>query len=257
MFNLAVYVLSYNCSDQFLLWLQNFKNVTRGDIPYKIYLINNSDDSTQKSQYDKLCAQYDIDQIKFDNIGINPGRYAAAQHFSYSQHTHMVFFEDDMILINQNSICKSGFSRRVDSILKKCVNILDLYNLDFIKLSFSEVFGDGFKNWAWINMTEAQRVQYFGSNSEQFSNTRIENIHCHEGTAFATGDFHFCNWPIMCTKEGSNKIFLDPPIVPTYEQTLMVNTFIKMYNKKVRGSCLLASPISHDRRCNYKNRKEY
>lgn len=256
-YDLAIYVLSYNCSGQFALWLHQFKHNVDNDLNYKIYLINNSDDIAQIQQYDNICKVNKIDQIKYNNIGINPGRHAAALHFDKSNHTHMIFFEDDMLLISKSDdVCRSGFTTKVDNILAKCINIVETESVDFLKLSFTEVFGDNSKNWAWVNMSDSQRQAYFGSLCESNARTEISHIGNVNGTSYAVGNFHFCNWPILCSKNGSRKIFLDPEVRPTYEQTLMVNTFIKMFNKKVRGSCLLASPISHKRVFNYSKRKE-
>lgn len=257
----AIYALTYNLPKQFELWAESFKRAFPDEFSkYKKYVLNNSNDPSVEKEYNKLFKKYDFIEFKYDNIGINDGRQVIAEHFDASDEEFMVFFEDDMLLNDKESLgkpCKSGFCTYTENLFDKCADIIKKESLDYLKLSFSEFFGDNHINWAWYNLPQHKKDEYFEKYEDGTYNkhTRIFYTDTLKNVPYAVGEYHYCNWPIMFTKEGSRKVFLDIQYEHKYEQTWMSQTMMFMREDHIKAGSLLLSPITHNRAYHYDGKK--
>lgn len=258
---LAFYTLTYNLPKQFALFVESFKNAYPKEFgTCKKYVVNNSTDPAVAEEYKRLFEENGFEEFKFDNIGINDGRHFCAKHFSESGHEYMVFFEDDMLLHTDPKVrCKSGFTTHQQGLFEKAIDITKNEGLDYLKLTFSEFYGDNHDNWAWFN-TGNDRDMYFPHREDAPSEKRVR-IHytgTNKGLPFAVGEYHYCNWPILFTQAGNRKVFLDEEREHKFEQAWMAVTQKYMHHKGIKAGCLLASPINHFRKYHYQpgTRKE-
>ena len=263
----AIYVMVYNLPRQFQLWIDSFiENYPDEFNSCKKYVINNSDFCDSKDmdcmetqeEYQKMFKTYDFEEFKFDNYGICDGRHFAAHHFSTSEHDYMIFFEDDMMFYKKGEICKNGFTTWQPKLFEKSIEILEEEKLDYLKLSFSEFFGDCHDDWAWFNVPKNRRDELFPDNIEDpklCKKTKIKYTGSIKGLSYSIGDYHYCNWPILFSKKGNKKIFLDDIYEHKFEQTWMSLTKMLMNEGKINAGCLLASPILHNRVYHYDGSK--
>lgn len=254
---IAIYALTYNLPKQFKLWVDSFKKAYPKEFgSFTKYVINNSDDASVNDEYQQLFKDNDFTEFKYDNIGINDGRHVAAQHFSKSNEEFMIFFEDDMLLHeNGNRKSKLGFCVYYDNVFDICTDIIRNEELDFLKLTFDEFFGDNRENWGWYNVPESKRKQLFPDGDKR---TKVQYIGSHRGVPYSIGEYHYCNWPVMFTKTGNQRVFLDTEYAHKYEQTWMSLVAGLEREGKIKAGCLLGSIINHNRVHHYKKntRKE-
>lgn len=252
---LAIYALTFNLPKQFRLFAESFKAAYPKEFAkIKKYVINNSTDATVDEEYQQIFREFGFTEFKHNNIGINGGRHFAAEHFSTSGHEYMVFFEDDMLLHTGNEKrCKNGMSTHQPQLFDKAIEIIKNEELDYLKLSFSEFYGDNHDNWAWYNLPHDERDSYFPTRIDGVSEkkVKIDYTGSNRGLSYAVGEYHYCNWPIMFTQEGSRKIFLEEVYAHKYEQTWMSLTMRLMRKGVIKAGILLASPINHFRRYHY------
>lgn len=260
---LALYVLTYNFPDQFKMWAESMEAAHPKTFKEaKKYVINNSTDKKVSKAYKALFKKYDFEEHKFDNIGINDGRRFASDHFLKSKHKYMVFFEDDMLLqLPGAGLCKNGFGTFYPDMFSKAIEIMENERLDYLKLSHSEFYGDNHKNWAWENVPKNRRdTEFFPERPHVIDPSKVTVFYTgsHKGLPFAVGEYHFCNWPIIFTKNGSRVVFDEVRYEHLYEQTLMSQTMMHMRDGKLKVGSLLATTINHNRVHHYprENRKE-
>lgn len=264
----AVYVLSYNSPDQFeALCLSMEKYDASFLTKTKKYLLNNSLDRNTDSSYAELCKRYDFEEIKKDNIGICGGRQFIAEHFAETSQQFYYFFEDDMFFYNgPEVVCRNGFPRTVQKLFDNVLEIAKKEEYDFLKLNFSEFYGDNFTQWAWYNVPQAVREKIWPTNctlpvsgqSRNAPRTSMQNIKSLKNLAYADGEVYYCNWPQIVSKEGNKKMFLDTKWQYPYEQTWMSHMFQQTLAGELRSAVLLATPTEHNRFDHYpsKDRKE-
>lgn len=255
---LAIYVLTFNLPKQFELWAKEFdKNFEKSLIPEtKKYVINNSTDPDVNEEYQELFKKYGFDEIKFDNIGICGGRQFAAEHFDKNNYKYMIFFEDDMLLCGESDkgkSCKNGFNKHFHNFISNSISIMESEQLDYLKLCFSEFYGDNNVNWAWYNVSQEKKDEWFIKNSlsDDPKKVRIFYTNCFRHIPYAIGEYHYCNWPILFTRSGNRKVFLDTKFEHKYEQTWMSFVMELMVDKKIKAGCILGSPITHNRKYHY------
>lgn len=252
---LAIYALTFNLPKQFKLFVDSFKSAYPKEFGnIKKYVINNSTDPSVEAEYQALFRDYGFTEFKHNNIGINGGRHFAAEHFANSGHDFMVFFEDDMLLHHHTSTrCKNGLTTHHPNLLDKAIEIVKNENLDYLKLSFSEFYGDNNDNWAWYNVPQSDRDKFFPVRHDGVSEkkVRIDYTGTNRGLSYSVGEYHYCNWPIIFTKAGNKKVFLDEVYEHKYEQTWMSLVLRLMRDGKIKAGCLLASPINHYRKFHY------
>ena len=265
--NVALYVLTYNSPKQFEKLCISFEQYDNNFLlKPKKFLINNSLDRTTDNEYENLCLKYGFEEIKKDNIGICGGRQFVSEHSDENGFDYHIFFEDDMFFyLGNDMFCRNGFKRKVENLYDNIIDIVWKESFDFLKLNFSEFFGDNTKQWAWHNVPEKKRLEFFPENPYKTTNDlnaspflNFKNIKSHNGLPYATGEIFYCNWPQIVSREGNKKMFLDVKWSYPYEQTWMSHIFQETMKGNIKPSILLATPTEHNRFDFYpsKERKE-
>jgi len=223
----------------------------------KKYLLNNSTDRTTDAEYEKLCYMYNFEIIgNGTNLGICGGRQFVAEHFDNTNHKFYWWFEDDMAFYpKKGEVCRNGFNRYVPNFYNKTLNIIKKENFDFLKINFSEFFGDNSVNWSWYNVPQTVRDAYFPTYSKlpqqgldpNAPKTTFNNIKSLDGVPYATGEIYYCNWVQIVSKEGNKKMFLETKWAHPYEQTWMSHIFQETKKGKINGGLLLMTPTEHNR----------
>jgi hypothetical protein len=253
----GLYVIGFNSPKQLETLITSMLAYDKDFIekPRKILLDNSSDLSTTPI-YSELCSKYGFEHIKKDNLGICGGRQWIAEHFEKSDLEYMFFFEDDMFFYpKKGEVCRNGFNRMVDGLYDKTIKISKEENFDFLKLNFSEFFGDNSTQWTWYNVPQVAREQYWPEYSKlpehgtdpNAPRVRYENIKIYEGVPYVTGEIYYCNWPQLVSKSGSKKMFLDTTWAHPYEQTWMSHMYQELKKDKLNFGLLLLTPTEHDR----------
>lgn len=245
---IGLYVITFNSPKQFEKLVKSIELYDRTILTGEKYLLNNSTDESTTEGYNKLCKKYNFTHIQpGKNIGICGGRQYIAEHFDKTKLDGYFFFEDDMFFYNgEDEFCKNGFRRKIKNFLDKITNIVNLEEFDFLKLNFTEFFGDNSRQWAWYNIPEAKRDELF-SPGVQKPFTKYENIKSYNKLAYATGEIYYCNWPQLVTREGNKKLFLEVVWEYPYEQTWMSYIYQKTLEGYIKPGILLATPTEHDR----------
>lgn len=247
----SVYVLTFNAPEQLAAWFASVeahepallkRSRTR-------VVLNNSTDESTIPAYDELCRRFSFQQVRMGNLGILGGRSWCARHFDeQSVDDLMLFFEDDMLLHEADGHCRNGMPTRVPGFLQKAIDIVrNEPGLDYLKLSYSEFYGDHRENWASRNLPAAEREKWFPNGPA----TRVDAIKSHAGLAYAVGEIFYSNWPMIITRAGNRKLFLEQPDATSYEQTLMVRALELQRQGTLRAAVVLASLINHNRQVHY------
>jgi hypothetical protein len=246
--NVALYVLTYNSPSQFETLCKSFELYDKNFIAKpKKYLLDNSIKKSTTPKYIKLCKKYGFEHIKKDNIGICGGRQFIAEHADENNFDYYLFFEDDMFLyMGDSTICKIGFSRKIDNLFNKAMEIIHKEKYDFMKLSFKEFYGDNTKQYAWHNVPENVRTKVFGKLKDK-PYLKFNNIKTHKNLAYADGEIFYCNWPQIVNRYGNKKMFIKTKWDYPYEQTWMSYIYQETIKDEIKPAILLASPIEHDR----------
>jgi hypothetical protein len=255
-YKVSLYVLTFNSPNQFKTLIESMKAYDENFLtnPRKI-LLDNSTDSGHYSEYKSLCEYYGFEHIKKDNLGICGGRQFIAEHFAESDSDYMMFFEDDMFFYPKHESCRNGFKRFDEKLYTKSLEIISKENLDFLKLNFSEFYGDNSTQWAWYNVPQNVRELHWPNKNKlpehgldpNAPRTHFNNIKIHNGIAYATGEVYYCNWPQIVSKVGSKKMFLDTTWAHPFEQTWMSYIFQKTITKEITSGILLMTPTEHNR----------
>ena len=251
-----LYVITYNSPNQFLQLCENWSESEKFmDDTHKILLNNSIDDSTQE-EYAAICDLYGFTEIRKDNIGICGGRQWVAEHFDKTDGDYYIFLEDDMYIHNKwAGCCPNGFPTYVPGLYDKAHKIMEKNGFDILKFCFTEFFGDNKTQWAWYNVPQEVREQYWPEKKYLPANgldpnaplTKFNNIRTEEGVAYADGDIFYCNWPQIVSREGNKKMFLDEKWASPFEQTWMSYIFQKTIEGGITPAILLATPCYHER----------
>ena len=111
-------------------------------------------------EYGVLCQRYGFEEIKKDNIGICGGRQFIAEHAEKNEFDYHFFFEDDMFFyLGPNEFCRNGFRQGVPNLYDKLIRIIGGYDLDFLKLSYTEVYMDNNIQVSWYNVPQSVRTE--------------------------------------------------------------------------------------------------
>ena len=257
MTKVGLYVIGFNSPKQFETLLLSMKKYDSNflDKPKK-YLLDNSTDLSTTEKYLELCKEYNFEHIKKDNLGICGGRQFIAEHFDRTDLEYMFFFEDDMFFYpKQGDVCRNGFNRYVDNLYSKSLSIIDKENLDFLKLNFSEFYGDNSTQWSWYNVPQVVREEIWPNNKKlpvqgldpNAPRTKFESVKTHQGIPYSIGEVYYCNWPQIVSKEGNRKMFLETTWGHPFEQTWMSHIFQETIKGKIKPGLLLLTPTEHDR----------
>jgi FkbM family methyltransferase len=260
----SLYILTFNFPEQiehtFKTWEEN--SMDWFDKPRKILLDNSTDYAAQEDN--KLIAhQYGFEYISLaGNKGINGGRLFAAKHFAESDSDYYFFFEDDMGLNSANNVgsCRNGFKNYVPNLYQTVHEIMAKEDFDFLKLSFTEVYMDNNIQVSWYNVPQEFRSfmwpdydQLPVSGLDPYApRTKFDRIETHNGIPYILGEIYYCNWPMIVSKAGNKKMFLDVEWAHPYEQTWMSYMFQETVKGNIKPAVLLASPVLHNRIVYYK-----
>lgn len=240
-----LYITCFNIPQQLLLLIDSIEKYNPELLRNtKKYLIDNSIDESTRPAFDDIGKKYGFEIIRKGNMGVCGARQWAAQHFHESDSKYIVWFEDDMLMQDKNILCKNGLNMHVDDWLDKCIRIVEEENLDFIKISFSEFFGDHHKQWAWHNVPQNIKNKYFPDGTHRM---RWKNSGCVDGLSYLVGDVYYSNWPSVMTKAGNYKIFLETVYAAPFEQTMMSHAFQLTKKGRIRSGVLMASLVNHNR----------
>jgi hypothetical protein len=253
----GLYVIGFNSPNQFQTLIDSMLEYDKNFIerPRKI-LLDNSTDLSTTPQYSEICEKYRFEHIKKDNLGICGGRQWIAEHFNQSDLDYMFFFEDDMFFYpKKGEVCKNGFNRFVDGLYEKSLQIIQRENLDFLKLNFTEFYGDNSTQWSWYNVPQNVRESVWPHNSKlpvqgldpNAPKTKFENIKVHNGVPYSIGEVYYCNWPQVVAKEGSLKMFLETTWARPFEQTWMSHIYQETVKNRIKSGILLLTPTEHNR----------
>ncbi len=258
----GLYVLTFNSPKQFRDLILTTQAYDKEFIEKTTkFLLNNSTDENTTSEYEELCRVYNFTHIKKDNLGICGGRQFIAEHFAETGLDSMYFFEDDMFFCDPSTkeVCKCGFNRFVPNLFQKTVHILHKEKLDFLKLSFTEFYGNNSMQWSWYNVPQAVRQEIWPDYNtlpehgidQNSPRTVFKHIKVYKDLPYATGEVYYCNWPQILTKEGNKKMFLDTKWSRPFEQTWMSHIFQETIKGNIAPGILLLSPTEHNRFAHY------
>jgi len=253
----GLYVITFNSPNQFrtlitsmLEYDSNYINKT------KKFLLDNSSDSSTTEEYSELCKQYGFEHIKKDNLGICGGRQFIAEHFDKTDLDYYLFFEDDMFFYpKKGEVCKNGFNRYIDNLYDKSLTIIKKFNFDFIKLNFTEFYGDNSTQWSWYNVPQNLRQEFWPEKPNlpkqgldpNAPKTKFTSISSYGGIPFAKGEVYYCNWPQIVSRIGNKKMFLETTWAHPFEQTWMSHMYQLTKKGELNPGILLLTPTEHDR----------
>jgi hypothetical protein len=265
----SLYVIGFNSPQQLKVLIQSMMQYDENYIVQpKKYLLNNSTDRSTDAEYRSICNEWGFEIIGTgDNLGICGGRQYVAEHFDQSDQDFMLFFEDDMFFYpNEGAICKNGFNRKVKDLYWKSLEIISKHGYDFLKLNFTEFFGNNATQWAWYNVPQKFRISKWPNNPRLPDTgldanaplTEFKNIRSHNGLAWVDGEIYYSNWPQIVSKEGNRKMFIKTKWSHPYEQTWMSHMYQETIQGYIRPALLLLTPTEHNRFDYYDNglRKE-
>jgi hypothetical protein len=256
--DVGLYVITFNSPKQFETLIESMLEY---DIDFitktKKFLLDNSTDLTTTKEYLNLCSQYGFEHIKKDNIGITGGRQFIAEHFNQQDDLgYYYFFEDDMAFVTKDcDVCKNGFNRKVKNLYSTSLQIIKKENFDFLKLNFTEFFGSHTTQWAWYNTPQSFRENHWPEKPNlpvvgydpSAPSLEFKNIKSLNGIPYASGEIYLSNWPIVLSKEGNYKCYIETKFDNPYEQTLMSHNFQNLVKGKLNPGLLLITPTEHNR----------
>jgi hypothetical protein len=253
----GLYVITFNSPKQFktlidsmLLYDENFIKKTRK------FLLDNSTDEKTYEEYKELCNKFDFEHIKKDNIGICGGRQWIAEHFDTTDLDFYLFFEDDMFFYpKKGEVCRNGFNRFFDDFYQKILEIINKENFDFLKLNYSEFFGDNGIQWSWYNVPQVVREEFWPEKPKlpvqgldpNAPKTVYKNVLSHKGIPYTNGEVYYSNWPQIVSRTGNKKMFLDTTWARPFEQTWMSHMFQLVKKGELNPGLLLMTPTEHNR----------
>jgi hypothetical protein len=255
--NTALYVITFNSPNQFETLMKSMEIYDRNfiDKPKK-FLLDNSSDLSTTEKYLELCNQYNFEHIKKDNLGICGGRQWIAEHAQENDFDFYWFFEDDMFFYKgQDQVCRNGFNRHVTDIYNKSLEITKNNSLDFIKLNYSEFYGDNGVQWSWYNVPQHKREEYWPEKptlpvqglDPNAPRTKFNQMFSYKGVPFSIGEVYYCNWPQVVSKYGNEKMFLTTKWERPFEQTWMSYIFQETKSGNIKPGLMMITPTEHDR----------
>jgi hypothetical protein len=253
----GLYVLTFNSPNQFRTLIKSFESYDNDYLlKTKKYLLDNSTDLSTTEEYLKLCEEHGFEHIKKENLGICGGRQWIAEHFETTDLDYYLFFEDDMFFFpNEGSVCRNGFNRYVPNLYTKSLEIIQKENFDFLKLNYSEFYGDNGTQWSWYNVPQSVREEFWPEKptlphlglDPNAPKTKFSSILSHKGLPYGSGEVYYCNWPQIVSRPGNKKMFLDTTWAHPFEQTWMSHMYQLAKKGELSSGLLLLTPTEHDR----------
>ena len=254
----GLYVITFNSPKQFktlidsmLAYDKDYLNKTTK------FLLDNSSDLSTTEEYSVICEEFGFEHIKKDNLGICGGRQWIAEHFqNETDLDYYLFFEDDMFFYpNEGKICRNGFNRYVPNLYSKSLEIIKKENFDFLKLNYSEFYGDNGTQWSWYNVPQHVRTEFWPDKPRlpeigldpNAPKTQFNKILSYKELPYAAGEVYYCNWPQIVSRTGNQKMFLDTTWAHPFEQTWMSQMYQLVKKGELNPGLLLLTPTEHDR----------
>jgi hypothetical protein len=161
---------------------------------------------------------------------------------------------------DDNGFCRNGFRKYVPDLYNKVHKIMIREDFDFLKLSYTEVYMDNNIQVSWYNVPQHIRTEKWPNYDKlpisgldpNAPRTKFNNIEVFEELSYINGDIYYANWPMIVSREGNRKMFLDTKWEHPYEQTWMSYMFQKQIKGELNAAVLLASTVKHDRILWYK-----
>ena len=259
-----LYMLTFNFPEQVLHTIESMKKTPEWLTVPKLVLLDNSTDNNAKIKNQEVAKEYNFEYIDLGgNTGICGGRQAAAEHFNNSDADFMFFFEDDMTSNPpelKGQVCRNGFRKYIPNLYNIVHKIMLEKEFDFLKLSFTEVYFDNDKQCSWYNVPQTIRTRDWPEYDKlpitgldnNCPRTNFNHIYTKDDLSYVTGEVYYANWPMIVSREGNKKMFIDTTWAHPYEQTWMSHIYQLTKEEKIRPAILLASPIWHDRIHYYK-----
>jgi hypothetical protein len=255
--DVGLYVITFNSPEQFSTLLESMEKYDSDFLSKtRKFLLDNSTDLNTTPKYLELCEKYGFEHIKKDNIGITGGRVWVAEHFHESDMDYYMFFEDDMFFYcGDEKTCRNGFTRKTEKLYDKVLQITQKENFDFLKFNFTEFYGSHEKQWSWYNVDQEFRKNHWPDYNKlpvqgQDPNSpclEFKNIKSYEGLPYAIGQIYLSNWPIILSKDGNYKCYIETKYHFPYEQTLMSHCFKETVKGRINAGLLLMTPTEHNR----------
>jgi hypothetical protein len=253
----GLYVITFNSPKQFRTLIDSMLAYDKDYIlKTQKYLLDNSSDLSTTEEYLAICEEFGFEHIKKDNLGICGGRQFIAEHFDETDLDFYLFFEDDMFFFpNEGTVCRNGFNRYVPNLYSKTLQIVKNENFDFLKLNFTEFYGDNGTQWSWYNVPQNVREIYW-PNKQRLPEQGIDpnapravydSIKTHQGVPYVTGEVYYCNWPQIVSRTGNKKMFLETTWAHPFEQTWMSHMYQMVKKEELFPGLLLMTPTEHDR----------
>lgn len=258
----SLYMLTFNFPKQVRYTLEKYMQHSGFLDKTRKILIDNSNNREAIEGNKQVCNEFGFEHIiTGNNLGINRGRFFAAEHFNNSDSDYYIFLEDDMGLYNtaDNTFCRNGFRKFIPNLYEKIHKIMLKEQYDFLKLTFTEVYMDNYMQVSWYNVPQHIRTEIWPSyNTLPVSGldpncprTKFTKIDVIEELAYIEGEVYYANWPMIVSKQGNKKMFLNTTWSHPFEQTWMSYMFQETRSGKIRPAVLLASPVQHERISHY------
>ncbi len=258
-----LYMLTFNFPKQILHTISSMEKTPEWLTKPNLVLLDNSTNDEARNENIQIAKKYNFEYINLGgNTGICGGRQAAAEHFHNSDADFMFFFEDDMTVNPPEMIgevCRNGFRKYVPNLYNILHKIMLKDGFDFVKLTFTEVYFDNDKQCSWYNVPQDVRSKYWPNYDKlpvtgldpNAPLTKFKNIRVMDGVSYIDGEIYYANWPMIVSKAGNKKMFIDTKWGHPYEQTWMSHMYQMTLEGNLKPAILLAAPIWHDRIMHY------
>ncbi|MCF8341756.1 MAG: glycosyltransferase [Chitinophagaceae bacterium] len=258
-----LYMLTFNFPKQILHTIKSMEKTPEWLTRPNLVLLDNSTNEDAKIENKKIAEDYNFEYVDLGgNTGICGGRQAAAEHFDNSDSDFMFFFEDDMTVNPPEmvgEVCRNGFMKYVPNLYNILHKIMLKDGFDFVKLTFTEVYFDNDKQCSWYNVPQNIRSRDWPNYDKlpvtgldpNAPLTNFKNIRVIDGVSYIDGEVYYANWPMIVSKSGNKKMFIDTKWAHPYEQTWMSHMYQMTKEGNLKPAILLAAPIWHDRIMHY------
>jgi FkbM family methyltransferase len=259
-----LYILTFNFPEQLMHTINSMKKTPEWLQKPNLFLLDNSTNEEARIKNREICREYNFEYINLGkNTGICGGRQAAAEHFHKSDADYMFFFEDDMTVNPpdlKGQVCRNGFRKYIPNLYNILHKIMMKEEFDFLKLSFTEVYFDNDKQCSWYNVPQSVRTENWPNYDKlpikgldpNVPLTEFKHIRNTDGLTYIDGEIYYANWPMIVSKKGNEKMFIETTWAHPFEQTWMSYIYQKTKKGEIKPALLLASPIWHDRIKHYK-----
>ena len=254
-----VYVIGFELPKQLEIFFEGYEDFfDRAEkINDKIF-VDNSATEEYRDAFKDICAKNSFLYRRTENLGICGAREWVAKEFFKCSSDYYVCFEDDMLF--SLGLQDVEGNREIDkglNIWSKSIDIMTHEGMDFLKLNFDEVYGDNSKQWAFINMDKQMAEKYYPGVTQIEQNIPDIKNHClrymgegEDKLLYSISDAFYCNWPLMFSKSGNSKVFLEGER-KALEQFWMKKVFILQKKEQIKTGVILKNLNTHDRRYYY------